>query len=55
VHDRIIGSRADKPAEHRVSLKLDQKQPLRMNPVKRLQQCGKQKLIEYTDGQTSEA
>ena len=45
VPDRIIRAQTHKPAEQQVVVELLQQQPLRADPVERLQQRGQQQLL----------
>ncbi len=45
--DRIIRAQANKPAKQEVVIELLQQQPLRSDPVERLQQRGQQKLLRW--------
>jgi hypothetical protein len=48
--DRIIRTEAHEPAEQQVVVQLLQQQPLRANPVERLQQRGQQELLRRHRG-----
>ena len=48
--DRIVGAQTDKPAEQQVVVQLLEQQPLRADPVERLQQRGQQQLLRRHRG-----